>query len=157
MGHQTRQKKDFKYRSVLGSLNFLTNSTHSEAQFEVHQCTQFSADPKLPHDQAVKQVLEYLKGTATQGLIMNPDIEKEIGCYLDAEFASRWNQEEGKDPGSFLSITGNVITYANCPIIWAIWLQTEILVSTMELEYIALSQEMMEVLNFVSLMKEIEL
>ena len=48
----------------------------SEAQFVVHQCAQFSADTKLPHNQAVKRILKYLKGTSKQGLLMNPDPKK---------------------------------------------------------------------------------
>ena len=58
---QTR-KNDFNYRSVIGSLNFLTNSALPEAQFVVQRCAQFSADTKLRHDQAVIFVLKYLKG-----------------------------------------------------------------------------------------------
>ena len=50
---------DFNYISVIGSLNLLTNPTRPEAQFAVYQCAQFSTDPKLPHDQAVKRVLKY--------------------------------------------------------------------------------------------------
>ena len=57
-------KNDFNYRSVIGSLNFLTNLTHPEAQFVVHKCVQFRADPTLPHNQAVKRVLKHLKVTS---------------------------------------------------------------------------------------------
>ena len=67
--------------------------------FAVHQYTRFSADPKPPHNQAVKRTLKYRKGTSEQGLIMNPDPEKGIECYIDADFAVIWNQEEGEDPG----------------------------------------------------------
>ena len=70
----------------------------TEAQFTVHQCTQFGADTKLPHNKAFKHVLEYLKGTGTQGLILKSDIEKGIECYLDADSMVRFNQEEGKEP-----------------------------------------------------------
>ena len=122
-GYQER-KNDFNYRSVISSLDFLTDSTRPEAQFVVHQCARFSDDTKLPHDQAVKCILNYLKVTDTQGLIMKPDPEKGIKCYVDAGFAGGWNQEEGKDPGSVLSRTGYVITYANCPIILARRIQT---------------------------------
>ena len=72
-----------------------------------------------------------------------------------ADFAGRWNQEEGKDPGSVLSRTGYLISYANYPIIWTIWIQKEIVLSITEAEYIVLSQAMRDVLPFVSLMKEI--
>ena len=49
-----------------------------KAQFAVHQCALFSANPKLPHDQAVKLVLKYLKVASMQVLIMKPDPEKGI-------------------------------------------------------------------------------
>ena len=106
---ELKQKKDFNYRSVIGLLNFQTNSTRPEAQFMVHQCAQFSADTKLPHDQAVKRVLNYLKCTAMQGLISKPVPEKGIECYIDADFSGRRNKEEGKDPLLVLSRTVNII------------------------------------------------
>ena len=72
-----------------------------------------------------------------------------------ADLARRWNQEEGKDPGSVLSRTGYLISYANYPIIWTIWIQKEIVLSITEAEYIVLYQVMRDVSPFVSLMKEI--
>ena len=64
----------------------------------VHQCTQLIADTKLPHNQAVHHVLNYLKGTTQQGLILKPDPVKTIKCYVDSDFAVGWNQQESKDP-----------------------------------------------------------
>ena len=76
-GAQVR-KNDFNYRSAIGSLNFLINSTRPEAQFMIRQCALFSADIKLLLNQAVKRILNYLKGTSYQGLIMKPDPKKFI-------------------------------------------------------------------------------
>ena len=73
-------KNDFNYRSVIGSLNFLTNLTLPEAQFAVHPCVWFSADTKLLSDQAVKRVLKYLKVTDMQEQILKPDPERGIKC-----------------------------------------------------------------------------
>ena len=89
-----------------------------------------------------------------QGLFMNPDPEKGIKCYVDADFEVRLNQEEGNDPGVVLSIKGYVITYTNCPIIWGSRIQTEIAPSTTEVEHIATSQEMSYVLPLVSIIGE---
>ena len=44
--------------------------------------------------------------------------------------------------GLVLSIIDYVITYKNCLVIWVIQIQTEIALSNMEAEYIALSQSM---------------
>ena len=56
---------------------------------------------------------------ATQVLIMKPDPEKGIKCYIDTDFEGGYNQEEAKDPGSVISRMGYVITYDNFPIIQA--------------------------------------
>ena len=85
----------------------------------VHQWARFISDPNIPHHQAVKHALKYLNGTATQGLIMKPDPEKWIKCYVDTDFTDQWNQEEDKDPGLVLSKTVYVINYDNFPIIWS--------------------------------------
>ena len=57
---------------------------------------------------------------------MRSDSEKGIKGYVDADFIGGWNQEEVKDPVLVLCITGSIITYDNCPIIWMMRLQTEI-------------------------------
>ena len=72
-----------------------------------------------------------------------------------AYFAGGWNQEENKYPGSVLSRTVYVISYTNWPNIWASRIQTEIVLTTTEMEYIALSKAMGDVLTFVGLMKKI--
>ena len=65
-------------------------------------------------------------------------------------------QEEGNNPGSFLSRTGYIFNFTICLVIWAIKLQSEIALSTMETEYIALSQAMTDVLPFLILVEEIK-
>ena len=116
---------------------------------------QIRADIKLSHNQAIKRVLNYLKGTATQGVILKPDPEKGIECYVGSNFACGCNQEELRDPNSVLSRTGYVITYVHCPIIWESRLQTEIAINTIEVEYIALLKAMRYILPLVGLMKKI--
>ena len=123
-----------------------------EVEFAVNQCTRFSAEPKLPHYQDVKYILKHLKGTAKQGIILKLDPEKGIKCSVDAEFSGGWNHEEGKDPGSFLSRMDYEINFTDYTIIWEIWLQTEITLSTKEAGYIALFLDMRYILTFMSLM-----
>ena len=52
------------------------------------------------------------------------------------------------------SRTGYLITIGGCPLTWTSKLQTEIALSTMEAEYIALSQSMRELLPLRALVKE---
>ena len=87
---------------------------------------------------------------------MDPDPEsEEFACWADAAFAGEWNKEFAEDdPTTAKSRTGYVLMFAGCPITWASKLQTEIALSTVEAEYIALSQSLREVLAMMSLVKE---
>ena len=78
-----------------------------------------------------------MKGTLDK--ILNPSDALHLDCYPDADFAGLWKHEDSNDPHCVCSQTGYVITLANCPVIWASKMQTEIALSMMEAKYIALS------------------
>ena len=48
MGENRKEK--WNYRSLVGMLNFLTNSSHPELAFAVHQCPRFCNNPKGIHE-----------------------------------------------------------------------------------------------------------
>jgi hypothetical protein len=99
----------------------------------------------------------YLKGTRNNGLILRPkDIEiLPIDCYVDANFAGLRGFEDKQDLTSVRSRIGFVIFVADCPVFWQSKLQTNIVTSTMEAEYIALSMAMRYLLPLKNLLKEI--
>ena len=70
---------------------------------------------------------------------MNPSNTLKIDCYPDADFAGLWTRDDKQDPHCVRSRTGYVICLSNCPVLWKSKLQTEITLSTMGAEYIALS------------------
>jgi hypothetical protein len=151
-----RRKQTWKYRSAIGMLNYLAASTRPDCLYAVHQCARFSADPKLSHERAVKRVIRYLKGTKDKGIILNPNKDKGIQCYVDADFAGGYSTETSEDPVSVFSRTGYVIYYYGCPVTWVSKLQAEISLSTVEAEYIALSQAMRDVIPFIDRMNELD-
>ena len=145
-------------------LNFLVNSTHPELSHAVHQCARYCENPRASHEAAVKHVVRYLLSTQERngraspryGLNMCPDRTRGLEVYVDASFAGDWNQSWSEEQASVLSRTGYVIKYANCPIMWASKLQTEITLSSTEAEYVALSQAMREVIPLMNLLNEIK-
>ncbi len=75
----------------------------------------------------------------TKGLILNPSKTLNIDCYPGANFVGLWTKDNKQDPHCVCSQTGYVICLSNCPVLWKSKLQTEIALSTMEAEYVALS------------------
>ena len=68
----------FNYRSVIGKFNYLEKVTCSNISFAVHQWARFVANPKIEHDEAVRWLGWYLKGTRDKGTIMRPMPDKEL-------------------------------------------------------------------------------
>lgn len=52
----------------------------------VHQCAQFSDDPRLQHEQALKCIIRYLKPTTSKGLILKPITSQGLECHVHADF-----------------------------------------------------------------------
>jgi hypothetical protein len=150
------RQANWNYRSVIGMMNYLQQSTRPDISFAVHQCARFCNDPKLSHERAVKRITKYLLGTRDRGVICRPDKTKGLECFADADFAGGWDRGDSDNPENVMSRTGYLITYAGCPVVWCSKLQTEIALSTMEAEYIALSQAMREVIPLIQLMDELE-
>lgn len=147
----------WKYSTVIGMLLYLSGNTRPDIAFAVHQCARFSHDPKQSHAIAVKRILRYLKGTKDKGMILSPsNNDFEVNCYVDADFAGLWGVEYDQDPVCVKSRTGFLIMFMGCPLHWVSKLQTQIALSTMEAEYIALSTAMRELIGTRKIVKEVK-
>ena len=78
-----------------------------------------------------------------------------MDCFVDADLPGLWSAENSHDPICAKSCTGFVITLANCPLQWVSKLQSEIALSTLHAEYVALSQSLCELLPLKDLVKEV--
>ncbi len=147
----------WNYRSIIGMMNYLQQSTRPDISMAVHQCACFCNDPRLSHERAVKRIARYLIGTKDRGVVCSPDSSRGLECFADADFAGGWDCGDSDNPENVMSRTGYVILYAGCPIVWCSKLQTEIALSTMEAEYIALSQALREVIPLINLMDKLKI
>jgi hypothetical protein len=132
----------FDYRSVVGQLNYLQGHSRPDITMATSQVARFVHNPKRSHELALIQIGLYLKGTINEGLILQPQPDKEevsLDVYVDAAFACGWGTEEGTNPDAVKSRTGYIIEIANCPVMWVSKMQSTIATSTMEAEYTALS------------------
>ena len=74
---------------------------------------------------------------------------------MDADFSGFWKHADDQDHVCVKSRTGNVVTVVLCLFYWVPKLQTEISLSTLEAEYIDLSQSMCDLLPLRRLLQEV--
>ena len=145
----------WRYDSVIGMLMYLASNTRPDIAYAVHQAARFTHNPRRSHANGIKRILRYLKKTQTKGLIMQPTSDLRVDCYVDADFAGLFSVEDKQTPISVKSRTGYVIMYRGAPLHWVSKMQTQIALSTMEAEYIALSQSMRDLIPIREVLKEI--
>ena len=119
------------------------------------QAACFTHDPKQSHALGVKKMVPYLISTRDKGLIFQPTNDWKVDCYVDANFCGLWGVENADNPIVSKSRTGFIIMLASCPLMWKSTLQSEVLVSTMHAEYVALSTAMREMLPLKILVKTV--
>jgi hypothetical protein len=148
-------EEDWNYRSIIGMLLYLTTNTRPDICFAVSQAARFSHAPKKSHATAVKMIVRYLAGTRDKGTIVSPTQNLDLDCYVDADFGGLYRREPDIDTNSVRSRTGYIITLSDCPLTWKSQLQSEICLSTLESEYVALSQTLRTLLPLKRLLQEL--
>jgi hypothetical protein len=145
----------FNYRSALGMLQYVGNNTHPECAYAINSCARYCINPRQVHGTVLKRIGRYLKGVLDDGLIIDPKGPFSLDCHVDADFAGNYIKCDSDDPSSVRSRTGFVITFGAVPVLWKSKIQTEIALSTMEAEYIALSTAMRSLVHLRALLFEI--
>ena len=86
------------------------------------------------------------KETHDKGIYTNPDGYFKLSCYVESDFGGLFGSKDSGNPASVKSRTGYITKFGNVPILWVSKLQTQIVLSAMEPEYIALSQSMRDLI-----------
>ena len=147
----------FNFRSVVGKLNYLAQTTRPDIMQAVHSIAKYASNPKREHGDAIMYLAMYLIKTRHIGLKFKPDPSKGFEDYCDADFIGQYDKDYSTvDPSTAKSRSGWIIFYANCPIVWASKLQTQVALSTTEAEYISLSQSLRDVIPIMSLVSEMK-
>jgi hypothetical protein len=146
---------NFNYRSAVGKLNYLAQTTRPDIMYAMHQIAKYLSDPRQSHGEAILNLVRYLKKTRNLGLKFKPDPKKGFECYCDADFSGNWNREFAPtDPSTAKSQSGWIIFYAGCPVSWASKLQSQIALSTTKAEYITMSQALHDIIPVMNLLQE---
>ncbi|GJW95386.1 retrovirus-related pol polyprotein from transposon TNT 1-94 [Tanacetum coccineum] len=118
------------YRGMVGTLMYLTTS-RPDLTFVVCMCARYQAKPTEKHLHAVKRIFKYLRGTINRGLWYPKDSSIALTTYADADHAGC--QDTRRSTSRSMQFLGDRL------VSWLSKRQKSIAISSMEAEYIALS------------------
>jgi histone deacetylase 1/2 len=136
----------FRYRSVVGSLQYLT-LTRPDISFAVNKVCQFLSQPTEVHWEAVKRILRYVKGTLDTGLRIRRSLQQSVSIFTDADWAG--DVDDRRSTSGFAVFVGpNLIS-------WSSKKQPTVSRSSTEAEYKALANGAAEAMWVRSLLREL--
>ena len=127
-----------KFQSMIGSLLYLSRYSRPDISLAVNRLSQFSNNPSPQHIHLAEGILKYINSTKSMKLCLGSGNEKELHLtvYCDADWAA--------DRSDRKSTSGYAVYLNDILISWGSKKQKSIALSTMEAEYIAISEGLKE-------------
>ncbi|GBN12901.1 Retrovirus-related Pol polyprotein from transposon TNT 1-94 [Araneus ventricosus] len=143
------EMKNYPYRSLLGSLSYIASRTRPDISYAVNILSQFQENPGIIHWNILLKLLGYLSTTRGLQLNLSRVSDLNVECYSDADFAANCDDR--------VSIGGFIILLDEVPISWRTSKQKCISLSTMEAEYVSLTDASKELLWIQRILEEYKL
>lgn len=134
------------YRRNIGCLRYLIH-TRPDLAYSVGVLSRYMHEPKQSHGGALKQVLRYLQGTKSHGLVFSRKNAEGLVGYSDSS--------HNVDPDDGRSTTGHIFYLAGCPITWCSSKQETVALSSCEAEYMAATESAKQAIWLSDLLGEI--
>ncbi|GFU45191.1 retrovirus-related Pol polyprotein from transposon TNT 1-94 [Trichonephila clavipes] len=120
------------YRNLIGSLSFIAIRSRPDIMYAVNVLSQFQANPGIKHWNCLLRLLGYLKYTREYKLELSKVKSLKLRCYSDSDFAT--NRDDRVSMGGFITFIDET------PISWRTFKQKSVSLSTMEAEYVSLTE-----------------
>ena len=130
---------ELEYQSLVGSIMYGMLGTRPDLAYSISTLSKFNSCPGSEHHEAAKRVLRYLQKTGSYGLIYkggDGSSFPEPRCYTDSDWARK--------TGDRRSTASYVFFLAEAAVSWKTKRQSVVAQSTMEAEYVALSEAVKE-------------
>jgi len=121
------------YASVVSNLMYTMVCTRPDIAQAVRVVTRYMSNPGKEHWRAIKWILRYMKGNSDMTLCYD-GTDVSLHRYVDSDFAD--------DVDSWRSITDYVFIFGSGAVSWESRLQKIIVLSTMEAEYVAVTESL---------------
>lgn len=136
------------YREAVGSLMYLMVGTRPDLAFAVGKLSRYVDAYGPEHWTAIKRALRYVNGTKDKGLLYTKHAGMDLLGYSDADWAG--------DHESRRSTSGHLFILGGAAVSWASTMQKSVALSTMEAEYMALSDACKEGVWLSKLIQDVE-
>ncbi|KAI3494584.1 hypothetical protein L1887_40716 [Cichorium endivia] len=146
-GETEEQVDASQYRRLIGRLMYL-QATRPNVTYAVNALSQFVANPRQTHMEALTRVLRYLKGTAGQGILLPKAGEPVLTAFCDSDWLGC--------PYTRRSRTGYLLMLGGAPISWKTKKQSVVSRSSAEAEYRAMASTVSEILWVLWLLKDLQ-
>ena len=122
------------YQQMVGTLIWLTQGTRPDIANAVQKVTQFAVASNKQHETAVKRIFRYLKGTINMGIEYSKsnDTKLTFEGYSDSDWAGDKNDRRST-AGYLFKMNGKLVS-------WQSKKQQTVALSTVEAEYLALTE-----------------
>ncbi|XP_070015929.1 secreted RxLR effector protein 161-like [Nicotiana sylvestris] len=135
------------YANIVGSLMYVMVCTRPDISQVVGVISRYMHNPGKEHWQAVKWILRYIHNIVDVGLVFEQEDNQSVVGYCDSDFAGDLDKRR--------STTGYVFTFAKAPVSWKFTLQSTVVLSTTEAEYMAIIEAVKEAIWLQGLLKEL--
>jgi hypothetical protein len=140
------KERQIKFQSLIGSLLYISRYTRPDITIAINMLATFTSNPSEEHLCYAQRVLQYLNATKELKLEFKGGNLK-IEAFSDANW--------GNDRDTYNSTSGYVIRIGRCIVTWGSRKQRNIAQSTMESEYIAMSECAKEIIWIKQFLGEI--
>jgi hypothetical protein len=128
------EEKGQEYRSMIGSLLYLSNGSRPDIAYAVSVLSQYVSNPGEEHYEAGRRILRYLKQTSELALYYKKEasLKAQLLGYSDSDYAGCIDSRRSR--------SGFVFFYGDCAISWKSRKQGNVTLSTCEAEYYAATE-----------------
>lgn len=135
-----------EYRRNIGCLRYLLH-TRPDLSFSVALLSRYMQEPKESHGAALKQILRYIRGTTSLGVMFCRSSRLEVVGFSDS--SHNVDEDDGK------STTGHVFYLDESPITWSSQKQEIFALSSCEAEFMAATEAAKQAIWLQELLGEI--